>query len=81
MLLAPCLESIGTAVEPMEESLVELHPIGEIEVGADAAHIVEPVEGIQQLQAAAGGVGIVHSDAGLGGPVMTPFPHIPVSPS
>ena len=61
--------------------LVELQSVGEVEVGADAAHIVEPVEGIQQLEAAAGGVGIAHRDAGLGGPVMPPFPHIPVSPS
>ena len=28
---------------------VELQPVSKVEVGADAAHIVEAIEGIQQL--------------------------------
>ena len=39
---------------------IDFKSVGEIEVGADAAHIVEPIEGIQQLQAAPGHVWIIH---------------------
>ena len=30
-------------------SLIDVEPVGEIDVGADAAHIVESIQGIQQL--------------------------------